>query len=98
MPSCARPPIPLSGMDLSLGQEPLARDMVDLEANAVGVLEQHRIIAGRPLVFARRADDFRPDRGEESVQFVDIGTLAGTKAEMMQPDAILVEGRTCILR
>jgi hypothetical protein len=85
-------------MDLSLGQEPLARYVVDLEANAVGILEQHRIIAGRPLIFARRADDFGADRGEESVQFVDIGTLAGAEAEVMQPDAVLVEGSARILR
>src|SRR5262245_48926254 len=76
---------------LSLGQEPLAGHVVDLEPNAVGVLEQHRVIAGRPRILAGRADDFGADRGKESVQFIDIGTLAGAEAEVVQPDAVLVE-------
>src|SRR5439155_2000243 len=79
-------------------QKPLARHVVDLEPDAIGILEQHRVIAGRPLVLARRADDPGADRGEESVQFVDIGALAGAEAEVMQPDAVLVEGCTGVLR
>src|SRR3954469_4931405 len=49
---------PLSGMvedvrqrsrlSSAFRQQPLARHVVDLEANAVGILEQHRVIAGRP--------------------------------------------------
>src|ERR1700751_4063944 len=54
---CAVRLFPLSGMDSSLRQQPLARHVVDLEANAVGILEQHRVIAGRPLILARRTDD-----------------------------------------
>src|SRR5439155_25655919 len=50
------------------GQEPLARHVVDFEPDAVGILEQHRVVAGRPLILARGADDFGADRGEESMQ------------------------------
>ncbi len=52
-------------------QQPLAWHMIELEPDAVGVFEQQRVVAGRPLVFARRADDIGVDRGEESVQFID---------------------------
>ena len=65
--------------------------MIDLEPDPVGILEQDRVIAGRPLILARRADDFGADRGEEIVQLVDIGALAGAETEMMQADAVLVE-------
>src|SRR5215475_7079270 len=142
-PSCARSPIPLSGMDCAAGfgassfetrltpllkmrssrrtsrqtlmvrsrnaasrtmrppastQEPLARHVVDLQANTIGILEQHRIVAGRPLVLARRADDPGADRGKESVQLVDTGALACAETEVMQPDTVLVEGGTGIFR
>src|SRR5215470_18063639 len=36
-PSCVQPLFPLSGMDLSLGQQPLARHVVDLEPDAVRI-------------------------------------------------------------
>ena len=32
-----------------------------------------------------------------SVQFVDVGALAGAEAEMMQADALLLEGGACVL-
>src|ERR1700722_20215521 len=65
--------------------------MIELQPDAVGVLEQQRIVAGRPIVFARRADDVDAERTEEAVQFVDVGALAGAEAEMMQADATLRE-------
>ena len=68
--------------------------MVDLQPDAVGILEQQRIISRRPLVLARRADDGGAERAEEAVQFVDVGALAGAEAEMMQADALLLEVRS----
>ena len=65
--------------------------MIELEPDAVGVFEQQRVIAGRPLVLARRADDFGADRVQETMQFIDVGALAGAKAQMVQADAILLE-------
>ena len=41
-------------------QQPLARHMVELQPDAVGILEQQRVIARRPLILARRADDLVP--------------------------------------
>ena len=65
--------------------------MIELEPDAIGVLEQDRIISRRPLVLARRADDLGAERLEKAVQFVDVGALAGAEAEMMQADALLFE-------
>src|SRR5439155_16845988 len=65
--------------------------MVQLKPDPIGILEQQRVISRRPLVLARRADDFCADRIEESMQLVDIGALTGAEAEMMQADALLLE-------
>ena len=78
--------------NLSSPQQSLPRHMIELEPDAVRVLEQDRIISRRPLVLARRADDFGVERAEEGVQFIDVGALAGAEAEMMQADALLFEG------
>src|SRR5258707_14317068 len=65
--------------------------MVELQPYSVGILEQQRIVSGRPLILARRANDGHAERTEEAVQFIDVGALAGAKAEMVQADAILLE-------
>src|SRR6476646_632052 len=75
----------------ALSQQPLPRHMIELEPDAIGVLEQDRIISWRPLVLARRADDLGAERLEKTVQLVDVGALAGAEAEMMQTDALLFE-------
>src|SRR3954471_19693992 len=54
-----------------------------------GLLEQQQIISRRPLVFARRADDFRPERGDEPVQHIHVGALAGAEAKVMQANPFL---------
>src|SRR4051794_41752535 len=74
-----------------LPQQPLPRHMVQLQPDAIGILEQDRVIARRPFILARRADDFGADRIEEIMQLVDVGALAGAEAEMMQADALLLE-------
>src|SRR5262249_17164414 len=37
------------------------------------------------------ADDFCAERRDETMQLIDIGTLARAKAEMMQSDALLLK-------
>jgi hypothetical protein len=71
--------------------------MVELEPDAVRILEQQRIISRRPLVLARRANDFCAERTQESVQLVDVGALAGAEAQVVQADALLLEGGTRML-
>src|SRR5258706_222465 len=61
--------------------------MVELQPYSVGILEQQRIVSGRPLILARRANDGHAERAEEAVQFIDVGALAGAKAEMVQARA-----------
>ena len=39
----------------------------------------------------------RVERLEKTVQFVDVGALAGAEAEMMQADALLLERRAFML-
>jgi hypothetical protein len=68
--------------------------MIELKSDAIRVFEQDRIVSRRPLVLARLADDFRAERLEKTMQLIDVGALAGTKAEMMQADAPLLECRT----
>ena len=70
--------------------------MVELQPDPVGVLEQQRIISRRPLVLARRADDFRIERNKEGMQFIDVGALAGAEAEVMEADAILLKRRALV--
>ena len=65
--------------------------MIELQPDAVGILEQDRIISRRPLILARRADDLCAKRLEKTVQFIDVGTLAGAEAEVMQSDTLLLE-------
>ena len=65
--------------------------MIEFQPDAVGVLEQNRIISRRPLILARRADDLCAERLEEAVQFIDVGALAGAEAEVMETDTLLLE-------
>jgi hypothetical protein len=78
---------------VNLSQQPLPRHMIELEPDAVGILEQNRIISRRPLILARRPDDFRAERRQKAMQLIDVGALAGAEAQVMQPDALLFERR-----
>ena len=71
--------------------------MIKLQPDAVGILEQNRIVSRRPLILARRADDLCAERGQKTVQLIDVGALAGAKAEMMQTDTLLLECRAFML-
>src|SRR5258708_7817539 len=72
-------------------QQSLARNVIELEPHSIRVFEQQRIISRRPLIFARRADDRHVERTQKAVQLIDVGALAGTKTEMVQADAALLE-------
>ena len=67
--------------------------MIELEPDAIGILEQDRIISRRPLILTRRADDLGAERLEKAMQFIDVGAFASAEAEVMQPDALLFERR-----
>jgi hypothetical protein len=71
--------------------------MVELQPDPVGIFEQQRIISRRPLILARRANDRHTERTQQAVQLVNVGALAGTKAQMVQADAILLERRAGVL-
>src|SRR5262249_30246313 len=64
-------------------QVALARNEVDLEANAVRILEQDRVIAGRPGPVLGGVHELAAERrelcDEESVKAIDV--LAATRAE-----------------
>ena len=72
--------------------------MVELQPYSIGILEQQRVISGRPLILARRANDLHIERLQKRVQFVDVGALAGAEAEMMEADALLLECSASMLR
>src|SRR5713101_8671914 len=74
-----------------VGQQSLARDVVDLDADAIGILEQHRVVARRPHSRCGRMHDLRAECLNEAVSLVDIAMLARPQAYMMKPDAILHE-------
>src|ERR1019366_10054016 len=75
-------------------QQALPRNMVEFQPDAVGIFEQQRIVAGRPLILARRANDDDPERTQKAVQLVNVGALAGAKTQMVQADAVLLERAT----
>src|SRR5215208_634129 len=43
-------------------QKSLSGNVVELQSDAIGILEQQRIISWRPLIFARRANDLCAER------------------------------------
>src|SRR4051812_19957362 len=79
------------------GQQPLARHMVELDPDAVRILEQQRVISRRPVVLARRANDCGIHRAKKRMELVDVSALARPEAQMMQADAVLVERRARML-
>ncbi len=70
----------------------LARHVVHLDPDAVGILEEDRVVAGRELRQLGRMDDVGLELvDEEAMDLVDVLAAAGAKAEMVEPGAILVE-------
>src|SRR5512138_1588352 len=79
-------------------QMPSPRHVVHLDANAVGILEQHRVVARREAVLLRRVDDLRAQLlGDEAMRLVDVAALAGAEAEVVEADLVLVEARAAPL-
>ena len=82
--------------------------MIYFEPDAVGILEQHRIISRRPRAVLRRMHDRRADRFQKAVNLIDVATLAVTHrylASQIGPDAgyralsvqVLADGRLALL-
>ena len=72
-------------------EQAFARHVIDFQPDAVGILEQHGIIAGGEAVLARFVNDFRADPDEEVMGLVDVAALACAKTVMMQPDGTLAK-------
>src|SRR5690606_13160382 len=77
---------------LPLGEETGAGDMVEFDADTIGVLKEDRIIARRPGFLLRRVDDGDivavPEKGVEPV---DRSTVAEAETGVVQPRCALVE-------
>lgn len=72
--------------------------MVDLEADAVGVFEQHRVVSGRPGTFFGRMDNLRAQFAGKLTDRINV--LASTRAEayVMQSRPSLCERYIAKLR
>src|SRR5271156_1277836 len=68
------------------GEQTLARYVIDFEPDAVGVLEQHRVIARRPCAIVGRMDNRGADPQQKLVDRVDVAALARAQADVMQSD------------
>src|SRR5262249_30087612 len=78
---------------------PLAGHVVDLDADAVGVLEEDRIVAGCELraLFRPVNDVCRELVDREAMDRIDIRAAARAQAEVMQPCSILIETDAALL-
>ena len=53
-------------------QDTLARHMVDFNTDAIGILAQHVVIAGRPMAFLRRCHNMGTHFPQQCVDPVDV--------------------------
>src|SRR5262245_42822929 len=81
-----------------LFEQPAARDEVHLETDPVRVLEEHRVVAGRPRAGLGRLHDVCADLAGEGVRGVDVLAGARAEADVVEPDAALVEALAGVLR
>src|SRR5690348_11350695 len=98
MAAHGRTPLPcgLSVIARRIEPDPLlknafARDVINLEAGADRILEQHRVISRRPRSLLGRVNDLGLLLAQESVDLVDIVPAAGAEAEMVQAHGSLNE-------
>jgi hypothetical protein len=63
----------------TLGKNPFARNVIDLEPNPGRVFEQNRIIPRRPRAFLRGMNDLGFAVVKEGVNFIDIFSTASPK-------------------
>src|SRR5258707_9066060 len=72
-------------------QQSLPRHVIHLKPDAVGILEQHRVIPRRPWAVFRRMHDLCADRFQKAVNLIDVAALARAQTYVMQSDAPLLE-------
>ena len=83
-----------SGTETAFWPEvPLARDVIHLDANPVGILEQHGVVAGREVrgVLGRVHDRRSELVDDEAMNRLDVLTAAGAEAHVVKPCPQLVE-------
>src|SRR5207248_10826100 len=68
----------------------LAGDVHDLELDSVGVVKEHRVVAGDVAVLLRLALDLGADRARPLGPLVDDRPRVGLEAEMVQADPVAV--------
>src|SRR5690606_8124644 len=77
---------------LPLGEQARAGDVVELDTDAVGVLEKDRIIAGCPRFLLRPMDKaYVVGVLEEAIEPVDCPAVPEPEADVVQPGSALVE-------
>ena len=68
-----------------------AWDEACFKANAVGVLEQHRIVTRRPCFLLRGLDHGGPNLSKQIVQAIHVLVRTGSQAKMVQANTALRE-------
>ena len=78
-------------MRKALREEPFSGDVVDLQADPIGVLKKYGIVPRRPQPLFGRVDYAGTDADEEVVHGVDVRPFARAEADVVEPDAELNE-------
>src|SRR6187431_1350693 len=68
----------------------VSRDVEDLELDAVGVVEEDGVVAGRVGVLARAALDLGAGLSQPRGALVDRGARGGLECEVMEADGVPV--------
>src|SRR5690242_9042862 len=79
-------------------QQAFSGDVVDFDANAIGVLEESGEVTWRPLTFFGRAHDRSPQSAGHLVHSGNVLARSGAKTYVMQSRAGLIEVQFPILR
>src|SRR5579862_1367735 len=72
-------------------EQTLARHVIHLKPNPVGVLEQHRVVSRPPRTILRCMHNLGTNFPEKAVNLVDVAALARAQTHVMQPDAALLK-------
>jgi hypothetical protein len=75
---------------------PLAGDEVHFESESIGILEEHGVVAGGPVVLARGVDDAGTERRDELVDAVHVLATPGAKAEVVESRAVGIEATALV--
>ena len=78
-------------------QQALAGDVVDLEPDAVGILEHEEVVAGRPVALDWPAIDVAAELAHLGRRLVDILAGARAHAEVVQAYPVLLEASAFVL-